>query len=60
MTRSIFDELRGVGPARRRALLAHFGTPERFMKASREELESVPGIPGKLARNIHGQLNKAG
>ncbi|MGI9557426.1 MAG: excinuclease ABC subunit UvrC [Solirubrobacterales bacterium] len=60
MTRSIFDELRGVGPARRRALLAHFGTPERFMSATREELESVPGIPGKLARDIHGQLNRTG
>ena len=60
MTRSIFDELRGVGPVRRRALLAHFGTPERFMAASREDLEAVPGIPGKVARDLHGQLNKAG
>jgi excinuclease ABC subunit C len=60
MTRSIFDELRGVGPVRRQALLAHFGTPERFMAASREDLEAVPGIPGKVARDLHGQLNKAG
>jgi hypothetical protein len=28
--------------------------------ASREELEAVPGIPGKLAREIHRQLHKAG
>jgi excinuclease ABC subunit C len=60
MTRSVFDELRGVGPVRKRAFLEHFGTPERFLGASREELEAVPGVPGKLARDIHRQLNRAG
>ena len=60
MTSSLLDELRGVGPKRKRALLEHFGSPERLVSASREELESVPGIPGKLARDIHRQLNKAG
>jgi excinuclease ABC subunit C len=60
MTRSVFDELRGVGPARKRALLDHFGTPQRFRPATREELEAVPGVPGKLAREIHQQLNRTG
>ncbi|MEZ5060667.1 MAG: excinuclease ABC subunit UvrC [Solirubrobacterales bacterium] len=60
MTGSVLDGLRGVGPARKRALLNHFGSPERFVNASREELEAVPGIPGKLARDIHRQLNKTG
>jgi excinuclease ABC subunit C len=60
MTTSLLDELRGVGPKRKRALLEHFGSPERLVAASREELEAVPGIPGKLARDIHSQLNKAG
>lgn len=60
MTGSVLDGLRGVGPARKRALLSHFGSPERFVSASREELEAVPGIPGKLARDIHRQLNKTG
>jgi excinuclease ABC subunit C len=60
MTGSVFDELRGVGPVRKRALLDHFGSPERFLAASREELESVPGMPGKLAREIHEQLNRTG
>jgi hypothetical protein len=41
---SVFDELRGIGPARKRALLQHFGSPERFLAASREELEAVPGL----------------
>jgi excinuclease ABC subunit C len=57
---SIFDELEGVGPARRRALLQHFGSAERFLAASREELEDVPGIPPKTARAIYAQLHKAG
>jgi excinuclease ABC subunit C len=60
MTGSLLDELRGVGPVRKRALLNHFGSPERLVGASREELEAVPGIPGKLARDIHRQLHKAG
>ena len=60
MTRSLLDDLPGVGPVRKRALLEHFGSPDRLVTASREELEAVPGIPGKLARQIHRQLHKAG
>ena len=57
---SIFDTLPGVGPARRRALLRHFGSAEQFLAASQEELEGVPGIPAKTAREIYAQLHKAG
>ena len=53
MTRSVLDDLPGVGPARKRSILQHFGSPERFLSASREELESVPGLPQKVARDIH-------
>jgi excinuclease ABC subunit C len=60
MTASVFDELKGVGPVRKRALLRHFGSPERFLAATREELEAVPGVPGKVAREIHDQLNRTG
>jgi excinuclease ABC subunit C len=60
MTGSVLDDLPGVGPARKRAFLRHFGTPERFLAASREELEAVPGVPGKLAREIHEQLHRTG
>jgi excinuclease ABC subunit C len=60
MTGSVLDGLKGVGPARKRAFLKHFGTPERFLAASREELEAVPGVPGKLAREIHEQLHRTG
>jgi excinuclease ABC subunit C len=58
MKASILDELPGIGPARKRSLLRHFGSPERFLGASREELEAVPGLPGKVARQIHEALNR--
>jgi excinuclease ABC subunit C len=57
---SIFDTLPGVGPARRRALIQHFGSAERFLEATQEELEGVPGMPAKTARSIYAQLHKAG
>ncbi len=60
MTASILDELPGVGPARKRALLNHFGSPDAILSASREELEAVPGIPGKLAREVYRELHKTG
>jgi len=60
MTASILDELPGVGPARKRALLTHFGSPEAVLSASREALESVPGISGKLARDLHREFHKTG
>jgi len=57
---SLFDELEGVGPARRRALLQHFGSVEAMLAAAPEELEGVPGVPAKTARSIYAQLHKAG
>jgi len=59
MTASALDGVKGVGPARKKALVSHFGSPEAVMGASREELEAVPGVPGKLAREIHRQLHRA-
>ncbi|MEN3341337.1 MAG: excinuclease subunit, partial [Actinomycetota bacterium] len=57
---SLFDELEGVGPSRRRALLQHFGSVEEMLGATQEELEGVPGVPAKTARRIYEQLHKAG
>ena len=57
---SIFDTLEGVGPARRRALLQHFGSAESVLAASQEELEGVPGVPAKTARQIYAQLHRTG
>jgi excinuclease ABC subunit C len=60
LTSSLLDELPGVGPARKRALIAHFGSPEAVLAASREELQAVPGLPAKVARDLHAHLNRAG
>jgi excinuclease ABC subunit C len=57
---SIFDDLEGIGPARRRAILRHFGSAESFLAATQEELEGVPGLPAKTARAVYAQLHKAG
>ena len=60
MTSSILDELPGVGPARKRALLTHFGSPDAILAASREELEAVPGLSGKLAGRVYRELHRTG
>jgi excinuclease ABC subunit C len=57
---SILDALPGVGPARKRALIQHFGSPERLLAATPEELEGVPGVPAKVGREIHAALHRAG
>jgi excinuclease ABC subunit C len=57
---SILDALPGVGPARKRALIHHFGSPERLLEATSEELEGVPGVPAKVGRQIHAALHRAG
>ena len=58
MTESVLDGIKGVGPERKRLILRHFGTTDRLMAASREEIEAVPGLPGKVAREVHDQLNR--
>jgi excinuclease ABC subunit C len=60
MTESILDDLPGVGPARKRALLAHFGSPDAILSASAEELEAVPGLPGRVARELHREMHRTG
>src|SRR5215210_4568165 len=60
MTESIMDNLPGIGPARKRALLKHFGSPEAVLSAPRDALESVPGVPQKVARELYAHLNRTG
>jgi len=50
------DRLPGVGPARRKALLQHFGSWEKIKEATVEELAQVPGVPEKKAREIFESL----
>ena len=60
MTTSLLDGLPGVGPARKRALLTHFGSPDAVAAATREDLQSVPGLPAKVGRELYAYLHRAG
>ncbi len=53
MISSVLDEIPGIGPAKRNALLAHFKSVEAVQNASISELEEAPGITGKNAVAIY-------
>lgn len=55
--RSVLDDIPGIGPRRKRELLAHFGSVSSITGASPEEISKVPGISLKLAAEIHGSLH---
>jgi excinuclease ABC subunit C len=50
------DAIPGVGPARRKALLGHFGSIDRIQVATIEELMQLPGITEAVARSILSHL----
>ncbi len=50
--RSAFDDLPGVGPKRKRALLRVFGSAKRVREAPVEQIAAVPGISTALAARI--------
>jgi excinuclease ABC subunit C len=54
--RSKFDDLPGVGPRRRGALLRVFGSLKRVREAPLEQIAAVPGIGPKLAAQIKSSL----
>ena len=54
--RSAFDDLPGVGPARKRALLRVFGSAKRVREAPVEQIAAVPGISAALAERIKAGL----
>ncbi|HYM45332.1 MAG TPA: excinuclease ABC subunit UvrC [Solirubrobacteraceae bacterium] len=60
MKSSLLDDLPGIGPARKRALLTYFGSPEAVARASREQLQTVPGLPAKIGRELYANLHRAG
>lgn len=55
--RSLLDEIPGVGAAKKKALLRHFGDVDSIRRADPEELQKVPGITGRLAEDIFHFLN---
>ena len=55
--RSLLDDIPGVGPAKKKALLRHFGDIDSLRQAGPEELRKVPGITDKLSEEILRHLN---
>lgn len=54
---SMLEQIPGLGPKRRRALLKHFGGQQEIRKASEAEIARVTGISKKLAENIYAHLH---
>lgn len=56
--RTILDEIPGIGPTRKKALLQHFGSLEALMRASIDELSRVPHMTRKAAEALKDFLNR--
>jgi excinuclease ABC subunit C len=54
---SVLESIAGLGPARRRALLKHFGGLQGVLRASAADFEQVAGIGASLARSIYDHLH---
>ena len=52
------DEIEGIGPARKRALLNHFGSAKAVSRASLADLEAVPTISKAMAQLIYDHFNR--
>ena len=57
MTRSALDAVPGLGDARRKKLLNHFGSVKRIRTATVEELYEVPGLPRTVAEAVFAQFS---
>jgi len=60
ITASPLDEIPGIGPSRKRALLLHFGTASKVRAASLEDLQRAPGVSDKVARQIYDFYHAGG
>lgn len=56
--RSPLDDIPGIGPARKRALLRRFGSLRRLARATPEDIAETPGVGPSLAREIHERLTR--
>jgi len=53
ITVSSLDEVPGIGPARKKALLMHFGTARAVRNASLEDLQRAPGVSTAVAQTVY-------
>jgi excinuclease ABC subunit C len=58
MTASALDDVPGVGPKRRKALLKAFGSVRKLATASVEEIAAVPGVPREVAEDVKAVLSR--
>lgn len=54
---SVLEEIKGLGPKRRKQLLTHFGGLQHLQKAGVEDISSVPGISAELAARVYEELH---
>ena len=60
ITASPLDEIPGIGPARKRALLLHFGTASKVRAAALEDLQRAPGVSATVARKVYDFYHAGG
>ena len=60
ITASPLDEVPGIGPARKRALLLHFGTAGKVRAASLEDLQRAPGVSVAVAQTVYDFYHPSG
>ena len=60
ITASPLDEIPGIGPARKRALLLHFGTASKVRAASLEDLQRAPGVSAAVAQAVYDFYHPGG
>ncbi len=53
------DEIEGIGPARKRALLQHFGSAKAVARASLADLAQIPGVSSAMAQQIYDHFNRS-
>ncbi|MBM3573554.1 MAG: excinuclease ABC subunit C, partial [Alphaproteobacteria bacterium] len=60
MARTALDEIAGIGAARKKALLHHFGTARAVGQAGLADLETVPGISKAVAKKLYDHFHGEG
>ncbi len=60
ITASPLDEVPGIGPSRKRALLKHFGSAKAVSRAGIADLENVTGISAQMAKTIYDHFHERG
>jgi excinuclease ABC subunit C len=60
LTKSPLDEIEGIGPARKRALLLHFGTAKAIARASLDDLAKTPGVNAATAKAVYAFFHERG